>query len=52
MNKIEFTHLKQFGTDTGAIITMKSLVTIHKERFVECYENNNRYKISELKEII
>lgn len=45
---MKFEHLKQFGTPTGATITMKALVTIHDEEFVECYEDNTRHKASEL----
>jgi len=52
MDKLTFINGKEFGTTNGAFISMKALITIHGEQHVECYENNNRYKISELTETL
>jgi hypothetical protein len=48
---MEFIHEKEFVTNSGEIITMKALVTIHGQQFIECYENNIRYKVEELQEL-
>ena len=48
MNELKFNHLKAFTTDNGKIVTMKALLTIHGEQFVEVNENSTRYKSTEL----
>jgi len=48
---LKFQYNKQFGLKSGMIITMKSLVTIKGEKFVECHEDEIRYKPEELIEI-
>ena len=48
---MEFKHKKEYFTTSGKIITMKKLVTIHDQQFVECYENDKRYKVDELQEV-
>jgi len=47
-SKLTFEHGKQYGTASGAIISIKALITMRGEQYVECYENNNRYRASEL----
>ncbi len=39
---MEFIHLKEYVTQSGKIITMKALVTIHGIEYIECYENNKQ----------
>ncbi|MEA4975976.1 MAG: hypothetical protein VB046_09600 [Paludibacter sp.] len=55
MKKLTFNHGKQYGTQTGCIITMKALITIttpeYSEQLVECYEDKTRYKPDDLIEI-
>ena len=48
MNELKFNHLKAFVTANGKTVTMKALLTIHGEQFVEVNENNTRYKSTEL----
>jgi len=49
---MEFIYKKEFVVkETGKIITMKSLVIIHKQQFVDCNENENRYPADEVKEV-
>ena len=36
---------------TGLILHMKSLVTIHVVQYVEVFENNKRYNLNELEDI-
>jgi hypothetical protein len=45
---IKFVHRKEFATGSGLTITMKALVTIHGVQYVECYEDNMRYPVSQL----
>jgi hypothetical protein len=53
--KFEFIHRKQFGLKSGAIITMKSLITLNYpglyKQLVTCYEDNNRYEVDDLIDI-
>lgn len=53
MKTITFEHNKQFHfkKNSGEIITMKALVTIHDTQFVECYESNQRYPAESLCEV-
>lgn len=51
MKKLKFQNNKKFIDLQGNVVSMKALLTIHKEQFVEVYENNNRYKANELTEI-
>lgn len=55
MKKLTFKHKKQYGTQTGCIITMKSLITIttreYSEQLVECYEDKTRRKAGDLIEM-
>ena len=46
-----FTHLVPFRTPTDTIVTMKALLTINDQQFVECYENNQRYKPDQLTDV-
>lgn len=48
---IVYESLKQFATNTGKTITLKALFTISGQQFIECYENNIRYKVEDLVEI-
>lgn len=55
MKTITFEPGKQYGTQTGCIITMKSLITIKTKdfygQFVECEEDNLRYNVENLIEV-
>lgn len=51
MENIKFEHKKQFLTLQGEVITMKALLTIHGKKFVEVYENSNKYRPDELSEL-
>jgi len=49
---MEFKYNKELVVkETGKVITMKALVTIHKQQFVDCNENENRYPATELEEV-
>lgn len=48
MKVLTFEHMKPFTTGNGSVVTMKALLTIHDEQFVEVYENSTRYKVTEL----
>ena len=48
---MKFQHLKPFLTKQDEVITMKALLTILGEQYVECYENDIRYKLSEITQI-
>lgn len=52
IKKLTFIPGKEYGTSTGSIITMKALITMRGEQYVECNENDLRYKASELTEVI
>lgn len=52
MNELKFNHLKAFVTANGKTVTMKALLTIHGEQFVEVNENSTRYKPTEITEVI
>jgi hypothetical protein len=49
---IKFNHLQQFGLASGAMITMKALVTINGRKYVECYEDSNRYNPEDLTKLM
>lgn len=55
MKKISFEYLKQFGLNSGGIVTMKSLITInqpdYKAQFIECTENDKMIPVSQLREL-
>ncbi len=51
MKQLKFEHLKRFGTKEGGIITEKALITMLGVQYITCYENNNRYLVSELIEL-
>lgn len=43
-----FQYLKPFRTDVDDIVTMKALVTVCGEQYVEVHQNNTRYAPIEL----
>lgn len=51
MKLLTFIHRKEFTIGDGNILTMKALLTIHGEQYVEVYENDKRYKATELIEV-
>jgi len=55
MKKINFEYKRQFGLETGGIVSMKSLITINKEeykaQFIECNENDKLIPVGQLIEI-
>ena len=51
MKPLTFTHKKEFTTGDGSVVTMKALLTILGDQFIEVYENSKRYRANELTEV-
>ena len=48
MIELIFEHLKPYAINTGSVVTMKALITVHGKQFIEVYENSTLYKPIEL----
>jgi len=47
-----FIHQKEFINPDGKMITMKALITMHGVQSMECYENDQRYQVEGLQEVM